>query len=113
MNACHSCGGPVVGRSTPNAHHCIECFLKPERKRRGFDKRKRSVYFTLAHRFVEAAIRYGDLKKLDGTVPCADCAAPATDYDHRDYLHPLKVDPVCRRCNNRRGQGRNAVRTAA
>jgi hypothetical protein len=36
---------------------------------------------------------------------CADCGAPATEYDHRDYSRPLDVDPVCRRCNRLRGPG--------
>jgi hypothetical protein len=34
---------------------------------------------------------------------CVDCGAQARDYDHRDYNKPLEVDPVCRRCNLRRG----------
>jgi hypothetical protein len=34
---------------------------------------------------------------------CVDCGSPAFDYDHRDYAHPLRVDPVCRGCNIRRG----------
>ena len=36
-------------------------------------------------------------------MPCADCSEPASGYDHRDYNQPLRVDPVCRRCNYRRG----------
>lgn len=35
--------------------------------------------------------------------PCTDCGGTATDYDHRDYGRPLDVQPVCRRCNVRRG----------
>ena len=35
--------------------------------------------------------------------PCVDCAAPAVDYEHRDYNRPLAVEPVCRRCNLARG----------
>jgi hypothetical protein len=34
---------------------------------------------------------------------CVDCGAQARDYDHRDYNKPLEVNPVCRRCNLRRG----------
>jgi hypothetical protein len=34
---------------------------------------------------------------------CIDCEASAMDYDHRDYSRPLEVDPVCRKCNQRRG----------
>jgi hypothetical protein len=47
--------------------------------------------------------------KADGLLPfaknciCVDCGEPACDLDHRDYNKPLQVDPVCRRCNLRRG----------
>lgn len=62
-------------------------------------------YMRLAHYFVTTAIYHGDLPKLDGSVPCVDCAAPAVEYDHRDYRKPLDVDPVCRACNAARGPG--------
>jgi hypothetical protein len=35
---------------------------------------------------------------------CEDCAAQASEYDHRDYGKPLLVAPVCRGCNRRRGR---------
>lgn len=65
----------------------------------------RSRYFTLAHRYVSVAIYNGDLPRLDGSIPCADCGAPADEYDHRDYKKPMEVDPVCRGCNQARGPG--------
>lgn len=34
---------------------------------------------------------------------CADCGNKADSYDHRDYLRPLMVTPVCRSCNSKRG----------
>ena len=39
--------------------------------------------------------------------PCADCAAPAYGYEHRDYFKPLDVVPICLRCNNLRGMSIN------
>jgi hypothetical protein len=39
------------------------------------------------------------------TKKCVDCGNPAECYDHRDYTRPLKVEPVCKACNNRRGPG--------
>jgi hypothetical protein len=36
-------------------------------------------------------------------IKCTDCEALALSYDHRDYLLPLKVEPVCLSCNARRG----------
>lgn len=62
-------------------------------------------YMRLAHAFVTTAIYHGDLPKLDGSVQCADCNAPAVEYDHRDYRKPLEVDPVCKACNAARGPG--------
>ena len=58
-----------------------------------------------AHYVVRCAIKRGALRpayELD----CADCGAPADFYDHRDYSKPLKVEPVCHGCNNRRGPGK-------
>lgn len=48
--------------------------------------------------------RLNDLRKV--IVKCADCEARATDYDHRDYDLPLRVDAVCHSCNVKRGPGR-------
>lgn len=52
---------------------------------------------------VASAITRGVLPKLDGSIACTDCGAPACEYDHRDYSRPLDVQPVCRSCNKRRG----------
>lgn len=65
----------------------------------------RSRYYDLAHSYVSCAVYNGDLPKLDGSVSCADCGAPASQYDHRDYKKPLEVEPVCRACNSARGPG--------
>lgn len=56
-----------------------------------------------ARGMVAQAKARGDLPRLTGEIPCVDCGAPARDYDHRDYNRPLDVEPVCRRCNMRRG----------
>lgn len=61
-----------------------------------------------AHGLVDKAIKNGTLKKLNGQIMCVDCkSAPATQYDHRDYLKPLEVDPVCRECNRLRGPAKS------
>lgn len=65
----------------------------------------RSLYFTLAHRYVTAAIYHGDLPRLDGSVACVDCGRAAEEYDHRDYKKPMEVEPVCKACNAARGPG--------
>ena len=51
---------------------------------------------------VAAAVRRGDLPSI-WTQKCVDCGRRASDYDHRDYGKPLKVEPVCNECNIKRG----------
>lgn len=34
---------------------------------------------------------------------CVDCGDPAIHYEHRHYMFPLSVNPVCRSCNKKRG----------
>jgi len=94
------------------ARFCIKCVTDPERlmKRRARDRD--SLYFTLAHSFVNAAIRCGDLPPPTHLL-CVDCNEPAKEYDHRDYTKPLQVQAVCRRCNQKRGRGHNATLKAA
>jgi hypothetical protein len=53
---------------------------------------------------VAKAIREGKMERAD-TKYCVDCGAFATVHDHRNYLEPLKVDPVCTSCNQKRGPG--------
>lgn len=53
---------------------------------------------------VAAAVKRGLLPEAE-TCKCLDCGAQAEQYDHRNYYHPLAVDPVCRRCNLKRGPG--------
>lgn len=102
MGMCRQCHGPLLGRPSPKALYCIDCLrarFKPDARP---NKSKWSLYFTLAHRYVEAAVKYGDLRKLDGSIRCDDCGEPATCYDHRDYSRPLEVAPVCAGCNSKR-----------
>lgn len=64
-----------------------------------------AVSYTGAIRAVVKAKKNGLLPRLDGSIACADCGKPATCYDHRNYLEPLKVEPVCNTCNLARGPG--------
>lgn len=48
------------------------------------------------------AVRKGILIRIGAHV-CVDCGAEAQAYDHRDYRKPLEVEPVCFKCNARRG----------
>jgi len=51
---------------------------------------------------VTNAISRGDMNRASAH-SCADCGNQARDWDHRDYLRPLEVDPLCRSCNIKRG----------
>ena len=73
--------------------------LRPARELTPLQLRRR------ARALVSTAIKHGELPKLDGTIACVDCGDPATAYEHRNYFHPLSVDPVCTGCNIRRGPG--------
>ena len=57
---------------------------------------------------VGKAINKGLLPRLTQlNIQCTDCKERAVVYDHRDYKQPLKVDPVCNRCNQKRGRARS------
>lgn len=54
---------------------------------------------------VTVAVRNKKLPKISSLF-CVDCNRTAEVYDHRDYDKPLEVDPVCKRCNYKRGPGK-------
>lgn len=54
---------------------------------------------------VAKAIRNGQLLPAK-KCRCTDCGKPARCYDHRDYRKPLQVDPVCKKCDSKRGSGK-------
>ena len=56
-----------------------------------------------AHQRVLLAVKRGLLPPVT-SYRCIDCGLPAKHYDHRDYSKPLEVDPVCIKCNFRRGR---------
>lgn len=57
----------------------------------------------VSHAIVTLEIKAGRLSKASA-FKCVDCGNKAQCYDHRDYREPLKVEAVCRGCNNRRGR---------
>lgn len=61
----------------------------------------------IAHRAVARAVKKGDMPAAK-FMRCVDCGRGAQHYDHRDYLAPLEVQPVCRSCNSKRGPAKNA-----
>lgn len=75
---------------------CAVCQCKAVRKR------IRETGQAAAHQLVAAHVAAG-LLRSPSEWACVDCGGQATEYDHRDYMRPLDVDPVCRRCNRLRG----------
>ena len=67
------------------------------------DKRWYTIGQQRAIAAVTKAVKSGDLPHIS-THSCVDCGNPAKAYDHRDYNKPLEVEPVCVRCNCRRGK---------
>ena len=55
-----------------------------------------------AHAAITKAMKNGSLPRPK-EFKCVDCGVQAECYDHRDYNKPLEVEPVCRKCNFRRG----------
>lgn len=55
-----------------------------------------------AHAIVLRAVKAGILSPA-GAARCVDCGGPASQYDHRRYSEPLRVDATCPKCNRARG----------
>lgn len=53
-------------------------------------------------RAITAAVKAGTMKRAK-EFDCVDCGEPARCYDHRDYERTFDVQPVCDKCNSRRG----------
>ncbi len=88
---CGSCSKRYInhGHARSNSR-CLRCHIMIEQIK------------MVASNAVNHAVSQGRIPHAD-TLPCVDCKGRAECYDHRDYRFPLKVDPVCRGCNVRRG----------
>ena len=73
-----------------NGPYCQDCSFRITKLR------------SLGIALVFKAVRLGIIPRAS-TLTCVDCARPAREYDHRDYFKPLEVQPVCSRCNLKRG----------
>lgn len=93
MRTCKDCGAGETWGQSPRCELCC---------------RARNVYTRFASGRCWATVEVSRAKKAGllrspRGMKCTDCDAGAIEYDHRDYNYPLVVDPVCRRCNVRRG----------
>lgn len=85
---------------------CIACSRDTGPQQTGRPRSYCPLCATVAFRIRTEAMR---IVKRHGPEPhisvltCADCGMPAHAFEHRDYFRPLDVEPVCSRCNSRRG----------
>lgn len=86
---CYECGCDLYyGQSV----RCVDC------------SRLLARVISRARRAMLAAMRKGELVNLKTeVVACVDCGKRSDRYDHRDYLRPVDVVPVCWHCNRARG----------
>ena len=86
---CPGCGRTAdrYARKGPYCHPCATVFYKESLR---------------CSRLITRAVLAGEMKRAKDFV-CVDCTRPARCYDHRDYTKPFAVDPVCGRCNLKRG----------
>ncbi len=113
MNA-HDFGPALSAKENPKLYDemrclkvCIYCGTEFERHRNamricGPCDEQRMAARTRAYLAVRKEIREGRLPHPK-TLYCVDCGAFATLYEHRDLNDPLRVDPCCARCNQKRG----------
>ena len=97
---CVVCGTVELARAASQHFRCTEC--KTAGRFAPFQVPHSWTGQGHAHGVVGRAIRGGELAHPT-TLACTDCGVPAQQYDHRDYNKPLDVQPVCRRCNLKRG----------
>lgn len=103
MNTCPECDADMDGSNFYKGT-CIRCYD------RSYSESYRQKYPNAikARNTVWTAVWQGNLPNLRWEdVPCVDCNKRAQHWDHRDYLKPLEVDPVCASCNKKRGPGLN------
>lgn len=79
----------IYAVGTARTIHCDVC------RRRRFRVQKHAA------KVLNQAIRDGKVKCAKGQ-DCVDCGKPARCLDHRNYLDPTNVEPVCYSCNFKR-----------
>jgi len=106
---CQSCG---FGFDAASLHRrfskqrCAPC------QRQQWKAAERAIGARAAMKVVAKAVRGGRIQPA-AAFACADCSDAAAVYDHRDYTKPLQVEPVCLRCNARRGPAFWSLQTKA
>lgn len=91
--ACHQCGWVSTDFRQRACIYCSRISTIYRRFGTGRDH---------AHALVAKEVKAGRLPSAK-SLECVDCGKPAIGYEHRDYNHPLVVEPICRACNTRRG----------
>lgn len=99
MKPCAGCDASIPAAGKAPNFYCVSCKDK-----------SMSLRYRL-YREVKEAIKRGDLLPISQT-KCVDCGGKANGYEHRDWLKPLDVVPICRSCNWKRGPAKNLGKVA-
>lgn len=97
--SCKLCGEDITN-THGNTVYCWVCGPPKLVFKRQYSKQEAS------HKIVKIAVDSKILPKVRSQ-ECVDCGKPARHYDHRDYMKPLEVEPVCISCNFKRGPALN------
>lgn len=98
---CLAGGSHSLGISRRNCFKCksirsVEWRKTPKGRKKSNEYNEKvkhsNAYWAKAE--VYKAVRSGKILKASH-FKCEDCGRPASVYDHRDYLKPLEVSPVC------------------
>lgn len=116
--ASHPCLTDGIERPGPSGK-CRLCLTEHARRYRAdgrykkrvakeyLERKKKKPFQLWAMWKIKLEVKMGRMPKVT-TLLCVDCGKPAKCYDHRDYLKPLDVEPVCISCNKLRGAAMNA-----
>lgn len=106
---CYRCSNAKRDAETPK-RHCKACGSVIARDRMNISPycstrcaSEVNAISNRACRKVKQAVAAGHIAPIVEGTKCVDCGGQAQEFDHREYCKPLAVDPVCHRCNLRRG----------
>jgi len=106
---CRSCRGKTT--APHSAGYCCVCNWS---KREEFSltcascketKPARKRLHRRINAFVGVAVKLG-LIPSPKAFQCVDCGQQACCWEHRDYNKPFEVEPTCKSCDKKRGEGK-------
>jgi hypothetical protein len=98
---CYVCGTVELSTWTSHYWRCNPCRVAGIRTSSPI-RRYNCTGKDICRAEIHLAIRDGKLPHPKG-LTCAGCGGVAVEYEHRNYNHPMRVEPICRSCNLKRG----------